>query len=824
MANLDEKMLGFLQISCTITTTYQIIFSIFYLHLPIWPQLLFASLIPVAILTTFLATRKKNKSAIFLFLFFLFAHQTFTFLFFGQSHHINLGAVLMLGTVCVICHVLLGFVWGSLATVSTSVVFLSKLYLGAIFPTFINFPEQSPPNLLYTFLSVSQPVFILNYLCYRFYHALLEEEKSKTEINHRLQKIVENGAEAVVLIGMDKKVFYADAKSKKLAFNFLNIELIEGDDSEKYILEPLKKGFNENLALAFKGERIVVERKAEIPGKFSLWLSVTYSPLYNTKGKIDLVQFSMIDITSLKNARDELEKSEQRWKFALNSSKDGVWDWNLTDNTIYFSPMWKEMLGYKDEEIKNTFSEWEKMMHPDDKKKAEEEIVKHMTKQTDYYLLEHRLRQKNGQYKWILARGKIIERDNDGKPLRFIGTHTDIDPIKKVEEELIAAQEKAEKAAEAKSQFLSTMSHEIRTPINAVIGYSNILMINSSAVLNKEYLENIHISANHLLSLVNNILEISKIESGKITFENREINLEKLVEENLSMISLAATEKGLLLKKGTIPALTKYLIGDPLRLRQVLSNLLGNAVKFTEKGFVELSVDIMEETAEYIILKFSVTDSGIGISPEKIESIFERFTQASTDTTRKYGGTGLGLTISKRIVNLLGGNLGVKSNLDKGSMFYFNLKFYKGAPIKKEEITDNTKNETPLTGLKALVVEDYILNTKIITTFLEMWGVVHAVAENGQEALNLMQKENFDAILMDLHMPVMDGYEATRQIRESGNPVHIMALTANDDFNSEKELKEKGFDSFTLKPIDTKELYKKLKALLLKKNSSTNKD
>jgi CheY-like chemotaxis protein len=367
------------------------------------------------------------------------------------------------------------------------------------------------------------------------------------------------------------------------------------------------------------------------------------------------------------------------------------------------------------------------------------------------------------------------------------------------------------------------MSHEIRTPINAVIGYSNLIMRKYAGVLNKEYLENIHISANHLLSLVNNVLEISKIESGKITSEKREINLEKLIEENLSMLSLAATEKGLLLKKGKIPALNEHLIGDPLKLRQVLSNLLGNAVKFTEKGYVELNVEILEENAEEIKLKFSVSDTGIGIPSDKIDSIFDRFTQASADTTRKYGGTGLGLTISKRIVNLQGGHLGVDSIPEKGSTFYFDLKFAKGTPLKKEETSDDVENEELLTGLNVLVVEDYILNIKILTLFLEMWGVAYAVAENGKEALNLMQQDTFDAILMDLHMPVMDGYEATRQIRASGNSVHIMALTANDDFSNKKELKEKGFDSFTLKPIDTKELHKKLKTILLKtKNTSAN--
>jgi PAS domain S-box-containing protein len=715
----------------------------------------------------------------------------------------------MMGLVCVMSSFLLGLRWGFLFSIlSTTLLFLVvNETVSSSF--FLQNGQMVHFKNIHIFLSLLQPSVVANYLMYFSYHALRQEEKDKLEIKNRLEKVLDCTIQSMVLLGRDKRILYADAKTKEMIKTYLGKEIKEGELGVAYIPDSLKTVFQNNLEKALNGEKVTVERNVDLIGK-NLWFSVLYQPLFDADGKIDSILFSLIDISDQKNIQEELQKAEERWKYALSSSEDGVWDWNLQTGKVYYSKMWKKMVGYSEEEIENSFAGWEKLMHPDDKEKAFSEIVKHVKNQTENYVLEHRLMSKNGQYKWMLSRGKIIERDQNDNPIRFIGTLTDIDHIKRVEQELKAAQLKAEQATEAKSLFLSTMSHEIRTPLNAVIGFSNLLLRENPGSQNSEYLENIQTSANHLLSLINNVLDISKIESGKLEFEKKEFDLEKLAEENLSMLSLRAKEKNIQLSVGHIPSLPYYLIGDPLRLTQVLNNLLGNSVKFTDKGYVRLDIETIFEQGNSIELKFSIKDTGAGIPESKIDTIFESFSQASTDTTRKYGGTGLGLTISRHIINLQGGNIGVNSKLHEGSTFYFNLKFGKGKTIKKKVTKPVDEKEPLLEGLNILVAEDNIFNTKVLTRFLEIWGITYDVAEDGQEALEKIRQKEFDIVLMDLHMPRMDGYEATKRIRETGKHPFILALTASASLGNKEEMAKMGFDDYAVKPINPKELYKRL--------------
>lgn len=722
----------------------------------------------------------------------------------------------MLGVLSICSSVLLGRKWGvffaflAVLLGSCEFYFSSKMMVNTTFVHLVRHRD------VYNFLSILQPGIIVNVLSFYFYHILSTEEQDKKELKFRLEKIIDNSIQSVVLVDSQKRILYADSKTKKMVVENLGVEMMEGDLAEKYVIQSDVHSFNQYIDRAFLGEKAILERKLILPKNNTKWYMVMYAPIYDSVGNIDTVQFSLIDITDQKNTQEELEKAEQRWKYALNSSQDGVWDWSVKDGKAFFSKMYKGMLGYEESDITDSFSEWEKLVHPDDKQRSFEEILKHVKNQTENYILEHRLRHKDGNYKWILARGKIIERDEYGNPVRFIGTHTDIDPIKRAEVDLKAAQAKSEQAAEAKSQFLSTISHEIRTPLNAVIGFSNLLQREGSIAQDSEYLQNIQTSAGHLLSLVNNVLDISKIESGKVEFEKREFDLEKLIDENLAMLSLRAKEKAIELKRGYIPSLQYSIIGDPLRLTQVLNNLIGNAVKFTDKGHVNVEVIILSDTEKNIELKFSIKDTGTGIAKGKIESVFESFAQANTDIARRYGGTGLGLTISKLLVNLQGGEIGVDSKIHEGSTFYFNLNFAKGKLLRKSDIKKTEEKELPLTGLNVLVAEDNLFNTKVLTRFLEIWDITYKVAENGRLALDLLAENQFDLVLMDLHMPEMDGYEATAKIRESGNLIYIIALTASGNFNSKNEMKDKGFDDYAIKPINTKELYKKLKEVRLK--------
>jgi PAS domain S-box-containing protein len=722
----------------------------------------------------------------------------------------------MLGVLSICSSVLLGRKWGLIFTFLAVLIGANEIYFfseSTLRNTYSNLIMYSD---VYNFFSILQPGIIVNILSFYFYHVLTTEEQNKKELKFRLEKIIDNSIQSVVLVDSQKRILYADTKTKKMVMENLGFEMNEGDLAEKFVIQSDIHSFNQYIDRAFAGEKAILERRLILPKNVIKWYMVMYAPISDSIGKIDTVQFSLIDITEQKNTQEELEKAEQRWKYALNSSQDGVWDWSVKDGKAYFSKMWKGMLGYEEYDITDSFSEWEKLVHPDDKQRSFEEILKHVKNQTENYVLEHRLMHKNGNYKWILARGKIIERDGFGNPVRFIGTHTDIDPIKRTEEDLKAAQAKSEQAAEAKSQFLSTISHEIRTPLNAVIGFSNLLQREGNIAQDSEYLQNIQTSAGHLLSLVNNVLDISKIESGKVEFEKREFDLEKLIDENMAMLSLRAKEKAIELKRGYIPSLQYSIIGDPLRLTQVLNNLIGNAVKFTDKGHVSVDVIILSDTEKSVELKFSIKDTGTGIAKSKLDSVFESFAQANTDIARRYGGTGLGLTISKLLVNLQGGQIGVDSKIHEGSTFYFNLIFQKGKLLRKADFNKVEEKEVPLTGLRVLVAEDNLFNTKVLTRFLEIWDISYQVAENGSIALELLAESQFDLVLMDLHMPVMDGYETTAKIRESGNLIYIIALTASGNFNSKNEMKDKGFDDYSIKPINTKELYKKLKEVRLK--------
>jgi PAS domain S-box-containing protein len=806
----NNRRVFFLKAICLINIAFQLLLAVFNFGQPVYLQALFLANIPLVCFALFLLDRhSKLELASSVFIAANFFQFTLSSIVFSTGQIYDAGSLAMVAVLCLIASVLLGIRWGIGFTLLGSM-----LACGLYFPKdlFVLFPSfhLSEQNELYQIVSLLEAIVLANYVIYYSFHAIELEVNDKREIKQRLEKVLDCAIQSIVLIDRDRKIIYSDAKTKQLAKLYLNIDLTDGDLAEKYIPMPLRETFDINLDKALAGEKMTVERRVDLIPNRPLWFFVMYTPLLDSYGKIDSVLFSLIEITEQKNIQNELEKAEQRWKYALTSSQDGVWDWNMKDGTVYYSKMWKMMLGYEEHEVENAFAGWERLVHPDDKENAFAEIVKHVKGQTDNYSLEHRLRAKDGQYKWILTRGKVIDRDSEGNPVRFIGTHTDINHNKVIEQELKAAQESAEQATEAKSIFLSTISHEIRTPLNAVIGFSNLLLRENQDPRNFEYLESIQTSANHLLSLVNNVLDLSKIESGKLEFEKREFELEKLVDENISMLSLRAKEKNIELLAGKIPVFQQHLMGDQLRLTQVLNNLLGNAVKFTNKGFVRLDIEVVYEQSDAVELKFSIQDSGTGIPVSKQDSIFDSFSQASTDTTRKYGGTGLGLTISKHIINLQGGNIGIKSKVGEGSTFYFNLKFQFGKTIKRRAVKPTEEKETPLKGLKVLVAEDNIFNTKVVTRFLEFWQIDYDVAEDGLQVLEKIAESDFDLVLMDLHMPKMDGYQATQKIKEMNREVQVIALTASASIGSKEEMTEKGFDDFAVKPINPKELYKKL--------------
>jgi len=385
---------------------------------------------------------------------------------------------------------------------------------------------------------------------------------------------------------------------------------------------------------------------------------------------------------------------------------------------------------------------------------------------------------------------------------------------RKMLDNLILARKKAEEAATSKQQFMSTMSHEIRTPLNEVIGISNLLYQSNPREDQMEFIKTLRFSANHLLTLVNDILDYNKMESGKIVFEKTEFDLSNLLEDTRRSYSLRAQEKGVAFRLDKPDNMPQEVVGDPIRLNQILSNLLSNALKFTLTGTIGLNVRLSEMKGNKALLEFSVSDTGIGIASDKLEEVFENYTQASSDITRKFGGTGLGLAICKRLVELQGGKIWVTSTPGKGSVFFFTLEYL--VPENQPKKAENGAVETMkgLVGKKILIAEDNKINFFVANKFLESWGVKVTHAENGSLALEALKKETFDLILMDLHMPVMDGIEATRIIRSSEDEkirkIPIVALTAAVMSETHDKIENLYINDYVLKPFKPKDLYDRI--------------
>lgn len=389
------------------------------------------------------------------------------------------------------------------------------------------------------------------------------------------------------------------------------------------------------------------------------------------------------------------------------------------------------------------------------------------------------------------------------------------------------AKESAEAATLAKSQFLSVMSHEIRTPMNAVIGSSYLLLQDNPREDQLDNLQTLKYSAENLLLLINDILDFSKIDAGGVELENLDVDLRTLHQGLIQTFDFQAKEKGIALRLEQDPELPQWTKTDPTRLRQVLSNLLSNAIKFTGSGEVCLRVRLLaeerEENETSYLLQFEVEDTGIGIPAEKVDTIFEQFTQASSDTTRKYGGTGLGLAISQKLVSLMGGKIKAKSQLGQGTTFYFTVKMKAGEAIAPEpeiRISEQGGIEAE-PHLRILLAEDNLINVKIARRFLESWNYAVFVAVNGKEAVEIASRERPDIILMDLQMPEMDGLEAARTIRSQGLHMPIIALTAEVTGEVKEWVAQAGMNAYSSKPFVPKELRSTILQLMQAAREST---
>tara|TARA_R110000868_G_scaffold108031_4_gene295172 strand:+ start:7151 stop:10504 length:3354 start_codon:yes stop_codon:yes gene_type:complete len=453
------------------------------------------------------------------------------------------------------------------------------------------------------------------------------------------------------------------------------------------------------------------------------------------------------------------------------------------------------------------------------------------------------LRRKGGKLTDVLFNGSVYKNEL-GNVLGVVVVARDITDQKRIETELIEAkvfaelatgiaeEEKrnaelstliAENAVKAKQQFLSNMSHEIRTPMNAIIGFTKVVLKTDLSAKQKEYLTAIKMSGDALIVLINDILDLAKVDAGKMTFEKIPFKLKSSISSMLHLFETKIQEKNLKLVKEYDPNIPPIVIGDPVRLHQIILNLVSNAVKFTSKGKITVSVNLIDENEENITIEFAVTDTGIGISKEKIATVFDNFQQATSGTSRIYGGTGLGLAIVKQLVEPQGGTINVESEVNVGTTFSFRLDFQK-TNLDAEVNNEFLELDTEINNIKVLVVEDIALNQLLMKTLLDDFGFERDIAENGKIAIEKLQNNSYDIILMDLQMPVMNGFETTEYIRKTMNSqIPIVALTADITTVDLAKCMTVGMNDYIAKPVDERLLYSKIVSIV-KKHSSLKSD
>ena len=501
--------------------------------------------------------------------------------------------------------------------------------------------------------------------------------------------------------------------------------------------------------------------------------------------------------------------AEERLKLVMEANEDGLWDWDIGRGQIYFSPRWKSMIGYAPQELQDSVEIWRELMHPDDREGVERRLLDHCSGATPDYEVEFRLRRKDGQWQWILSRGKVVERDEAGRPLRMLGTHRDIAERKRWEVELLGAKEAAEAANRAKSDFVANMSHEIRTPMNGIIGMTELVLDTPLDAEQKEYLRTVKSSADALLTIINDILDFSKIEAGRLDIEDIDFPLAATIGETVKALALRAHQKGLELVYTIAPDVPLVVRGDPGRVGQVLMNLLGNAIKFTRAGEVEVGCRVESREGEGLLLRCHVRDTGIGIPPEKHKEIFEAFSQADNSTTRRFGGTGLGLAICSRLVQLMDGRIWVESEPGLGSTFIFTLR----VGVSQKVLRQPRRPDVDLARLAILVVDDNAAARAGLCASLRSWGATPTEAAGGEQALDLLQAARgmgrpFDIVLLDAGMPPPDGFAVAAALQEGGAQSErvIMLLSTHAQRLDSQRCRDLGINVRLVKPCSPSDL------------------
>lgn len=562
---------------------------------------------------------------------------------------------------------------------------------------------------------------------------------------------------------------------------------------------PNKQWLTEQGLQAFAGYPLKIG--TQVIGVMALFSRHAFStPVIDTLERI--AQVVSIGVERKRTA-EALQASEERLALTVQGSNIGIWDRNLITNTAYFSPQWKRQLGYDNHEIENTWSAFESRLHPDDRDTALDRIQSIVDSAQTRFELEYRLHHADGSYRWMLSRGALL-RDVYGVASRMIGIHIDTTEDKRAQEELRQAKETAESASKAKSEFLANMSHEIRTPMNGVLGMAELLLNSPLTEKQRHLADSVHRSGTALLGIINDILDFSKIEAGKLELERIEFGLRATIEEAVDLFADPAGKKGLELTCYIPDGIPDSVIGDPTRLRQVLLNLVGNAVKFTHRGEVTIRVALLSQQDETIELRVEIADTGVGIPSQVQSRLFAAFSQADGSTTRRFGGTGLGLAIVKQLVQLMGGDVGLASSSDTGSTFWFTVRL----GFRANEAIHDASDPQFLNRMRILIVDDNPTNRYILESHLKAWGADTVCAESGAAAWAFLHEyagkhAPIDLAILDIHMPDMDGIMLAKAIKTDPDTRHVdlLALSSIDRQTQEENNDSHEFSVWLRKPV-----------------------
>jgi PAS domain S-box-containing protein len=545
------------------------------------------------------------------------------------------------------------------------------------------------------------------------------------------------------------------------------------------------------------------------------WVKNTIVPFLDTSGKPTSYMSIRTDISKSKQVEQALKESQKRLNLVVDATDAGVWDWQVQSGKVKFNARWAQLTGYSLRDFgASDIDTWQSLIKSSDLVLSKQLLEQHWQGETDSYSFELRMKHKDGHWVWVLDTGKVVERDDEDQPLRMIGTSVDISMRKEAEQTLISAKNSAEEAARAKSEFLASMSHEIRTPMNGVLGMLGLL---KQSTLTSEQLQRVNVaqsSGQSLLSVINDILDFSKIEANKLEFEIIDFNLHSMLSEFAETMAYSAQAKGLELVLDTNNIEESMVRGDPSRLRQILTNLVGNAIKFTAQGEILIRANVKNVDSKGVVLTMMVADTGIGIPENKQSKLFDSFSQVDTSTTREYGGTGLGLTIVKKLCELMNGSIDLESKNGEGSTFEVNVL------LEKSEQSAQIVPLVEIDKLNILIVDDNSTNRDVLRSQLEIWGVSVTEANSAEQALSICDElfsqqgseHFFDVALLDMQMPKMDGETLGKRLIADHRFQHMKlimmtSMTANGDT---KKFIDLGFSAYFTKPTNTSDLFNAL--------------